>query len=332
MARTSPVASLLALLQFGTTRAWAALLLALASIACGETKNSPGLNATGGVAGTSITTGGATGAGSTGGAGQTGGVTGGTSAAGGTRALLMHADFQSRDVGAYTQAMVVGDFSGAATWNNGMDAGRSTIVDENGERFLRITYAATVYGPDAGGVQFVVPFGGTYEELYLAYRVRFAADFDFVRGGKLPGLVGGTRPTGCVQGDNGGFSARMMWRPEGVAVQYLYFPEKVNECGDDYVYRSTSGDVRFTQGQWHRVVHRLRMNTPGAHDGILQAWFDGTLVLDEQAFYYRVPGATFGIDSLYFSTFFGGSDATWAPASAQIADFDDFMLSEMALN
>ncbi len=309
-------------------------MLAFATAACDAATNPAERSAFGGSASTTELAGGATGtppAGDGGRSGSAGGgasTTGGESNGAGRPALLMRADFQNREPGLYSQAMVAGDFTGAATWNNGMDAGRSTIVDENGERFLRVTYAASVYGPDAGGVQFVVPFGKGYEELYLAYRVRFAADFDFVRGGKLPGLVGGTRPMGCVQGDNGGFSARMMWRPEGAAVQYLYFPEKVNECGDDYVYRSTSGEARFARGQWHQVVHRLRMNTPGVRDGILQAWFDHALVLDEQAFYYRVPGATFGIDSLYFSTFFGGSDSTWAPASAQVADFDDFLISE----
>jgi hypothetical protein len=119
----------------------------------------------------------------------------------------------------------------------------------------------------------------------------------------------------------------MMWRPAGAAVQYLYFPEKVNACGDDYPYLLGGANVSFGSGQWHRVQHRIRMNTPGMHDGILQAWFDGALALDNQAFIYRIESASFGIDALYFSTFFGGSDASWAPATAQIADFDDFVVS-----
>jgi hypothetical protein len=118
----------------------------------------------------------------------------------------MHADFQARVPGGYTQAMVSGDFSGVPSWNDGLDEGRAAIVDENGERFLRVTYTGAVYGPADGGVQFIVPLSGSFDELYLAYRVRFAVGFDFVRGGKLPGLVGGTHPTGCVAND-GGFSA-----------------------------------------------------------------------------------------------------------------------------
>jgi hypothetical protein len=219
------------------------------------------------------------------------------------------------------------DFSGRATWNDGLDQGRAAVVDENGARALRITYPASVYGPTDGGVQFLIPLPSVHEELYLSYRIRFAAGFDFVRGGKLPGLVGGTHPTGCVA-DPGGFSARMMWRPAGGCVQYLYYPEKVNSCGDDFAYQAGGVKLAFRPGVWHRVQHRIRMNTPGAHDGMLQAWFDGALALDEPAFLYRVATESFGIDALYFSTFFGGSDASWAPSAAQIIDFDDFVISE----
>lgn len=259
--------------------------------------------------------------------GGTGGASTSTASGGSGAQDLMHADFQARPAGLYTQEMVSQDFGGKPTWNDGLDEGRASIVDERGERFLRVTYAAGIYGPADGGVQFLVPLSGSSEELYLSYRVRFASGFDFVRGGKLPGLVGGTHPTGCVA-DAGGFSARMMWRTGGAAVQYLYFPDKVNACGDDFTYRANNADLLFKPGTWHRVLHRIRMNTPGQNNGILQAWFDGALALDNTTFNYRISGATFAIDALYFSTFFGGSDATWAPAQAQIADFDDFVVAD----
>jgi hypothetical protein len=237
---------------------------------------------------------------------------------------LFRADFQTRAAGPYAQAMVAEDFLGKATWNNGLDAGRANIVVDGAEHFLRITYAGGVYGPSDGGVQFMVPFGRSCEEAVLEYRVRFAVGFTFVRGGKLPGLVGGTAPTGCVA-DSGGFSARMMWRSGGAAVQYLYYPGKVNSCGDDFPYLIGGNAVVFQPGTWHRVRHHLRMNTPGEHDGLLSATFDDAPALDKTDFIYRAAGMTFGIDALYFSTFFGGSDGTWAPSSAQSADFDDFV-------
>jgi len=165
-----------------------------------------------------------------------------------------------------------------------------------------------------------------HKELYLSYRLRFGSGFQYVKGGKLPGLVGGTAPTDCIS-DHGGFSARGMWRPGGAAVQYLYYPDKKNRCGDDFSYVSDGRNFVFVPGKWQTIEHRIVMNTPGQRDGILQAWVDGALVLDENQFYYCAPGATFAIDALYFSTFFGGSDSTWAPATDQTVDYDDFIVS-----
>ncbi len=266
--------------------------------------------------------------GGSGGAAASGGSGGGAAASGGQGpgTELMHADFQATAPGQYTEDMVESDFGSAPPWNDGMDEGRASIVDEAGNHFLRVTYTADKYGPSDGGVQFKVALAESHEELYLSYRVRFAAGFDFVKGGKLPGLVGGTAPTGCVN-DTTGFSARMMWRSGGAAVQYMYFPEKQNACGDDYEYTPGGAAAHFEPGTWHTVEHRLVMNTPGDHDGVLQAWFDGEAALDDAAFLYRLAGATYGIDTLYFSTFFGGGDQSWAPAEAQVADFDDFIVS-----
>jgi hypothetical protein len=123
----------------------------------------------------------------------------------------------------------------------------------------------------------------------------------------------------------------MMWRTGGAVVQYLYYPEKTNDCGDDFAYRVNGQNLTFTPGKWHTVEHRIVMNRAGEHNGVLQTWFDGVLALDNQAFLYRASGATFGIDALYFSTFFGGSDSTWAPPSAQVADFDDFVVTRADL-
>ena len=55
----------------------------------------------------------------------------------------------------------------------------------------------------------------------LEYSVFFPADFDWVKGGKLPGLFGGH--TGCSGGASARdcFSTRLMWRPQGVGELYL---------------------------------------------------------------------------------------------------------------
>lgn len=56
----------------------------------------------------------------------------------------------------------------------------------------------------------------------LKYSVFFPAGFEFVKGGKLPGLYGGK--TGCTGGDLAidCFSTRLMWREAGQGELYLY--------------------------------------------------------------------------------------------------------------
>jgi hypothetical protein len=246
---------------------------------------------------------------------------------GGPRWELLRADFQGQSVGTYSQGKVASDFGSAASWSNGLNQGRAKIVQEGSNRFLRVTYPANQFGPGNGGVQFEVGLHGKHEELYLSYRVRFAPGFDFVQGGKLPGLVGGTAPTGCTTDRTGGFSARSMWRPSGSLAQYLYHPERQNRCGDDWYYKLNGSNFRFTPGQWHTIEHHIRMGTRGQQDGVMQGYIDGRLALDGRI-KWRNSGANYGIDKLFFSTFFGGSSQSWAPRSQQQADFDDFVVAD----
>lgn len=330
-------------------------LLSALALACGNegsTAKSPGAGGSGGAAvaggsggaisGGSATTAGASALAGGGGSGggnvagmagslseagtgmvPSGGSAGSAGAASGPE--LLHATFAAATPGSYAEESVEADFNGAPTWNDGLDEGRASIVEEGDERFLRVTYPANQYGPANGGVQFKVPLGGSYEELFFAYRVRFGSGFSFVKGGKLPGLVGGSSPTGCSP-DPDGFSARNMWRGGGNIVQYVYWPEQPDTCGDDLEY-DAGGDARaFTPGKWHTVEHRVRMNAVGSEDGVLEGWVDGELALSDDGRLWRNDDS-FAIDTLYFSTFFGGSDSSWAPASAQAIDFDDLIVS-----
>ncbi len=239
--------------------------------------------------------------------------------------FLFNAHFSEAELGAYAREDVLLDFGAEASWDNGLGEGRATIEEEDGNRFLRVTYVSNAFGPADGGVQFEVDLGGDYEELFFSYRVRFQPGFAFNMGGKLPGFGGGTNPTGCAP-DEGGFSARNMWRGGGAVVQYVYWPDQPNTCGDDLYYDSGGDDVLFTPGSWQTIEHRVRMNTPGQNDGVLEGWVDGQLCLSDMARQWRKTDA-FAIDLVYFSTFFGGSTQAWASPQAQYADFDDLIVS-----
>jgi hypothetical protein len=86
---------------------------------------------------------------------------------------------------------------------------------------LEVTYPAGSYSVSTGGAQLYSLWNTStpLQSMLLSYEVAFDAGFDWVRGGKLPGLKGGPDPLGCSGGNkpNGSdcFSALMMWRTNG---------------------------------------------------------------------------------------------------------------------
>jgi hypothetical protein len=83
---------------------------------------------------------------------------------------------------------------------------------------LRVTYPAGSFSGGSGGAQFVNLWNGSspLNSMVLTYELAFDQGFDWVKGGKLPGLRGGPEIDGCSGGiaSNGTncWSARLMWR------------------------------------------------------------------------------------------------------------------------
>ena len=243
--------------------------------------------------------------------------------------------FDASPLGNYTRAQAAKDFGAAPPWDDGLADGRVSVVAGDGAyagRALRVRYPAGGVGPTLGGAQFIVPLAGNHRELYCAYRIRFESGFNFVKGGKIPGLSGGNHPTGCsgVPSGSDGFTARMMWREGGAAVQYVYYPDQAEACGDDFPW-TVGGTRAFKPGKWYSLEHRILLNDGGKANGVMQAWFDGELSLDRSDVRFRSVDSV-PIDSFYFSTFFGGSSADWAPPADAFVDFDDVVVSERPIS
>ncbi|WP_205742703.1 polysaccharide lyase [Onishia niordana] len=192
---------------------------------------------------------------------------------------------------------------------------------------LRVAYPAGTSSPsDAGrgGAGFYVApqaLAGA-ERACLRYRVRFSPGFDFVKGGKLPGLYGGEAPSGGVQADGeNGFTMRFMWRRDGQGELYEYV---VNQ-DSDYGVSVGRGRWSFPSGQWVTVEQELVLNDPQQENGLARVWIDGRPVLEQRGILYRTTDAL-TIDGLMFSTFFGGHGADWRTPRDQHADFAGFRL------
>ncbi|WP_395338560.1 polysaccharide lyase [Ningiella sp. W23] len=197
---------------------------------------------------------------------------------------------------------------------------RFSIVDDPQQgQVLQTVYPAKGVGPSQSGGQFNLPIAPA-QEYTLSYKVFFEEGFEWVLGGKLPGLTsGGETYTGGVHPTEGqGWSARYMWRADGDAVIYLYSVDNKKPWGEDIAL-----NVRFEAGKWYELTQRIVLNDPYDNNAILQVWVNGEQVLDKRDFRLRIGDQGY-IDTLYFSTFHGGNKPNWAPTEDVYARFDDF--------
>lgn len=167
---------------------------------------------------------------------------------------------------------------------------------------------------------------GQLNEAYLRYWVYFPANFQFVKGGKLPGLFGGTQTSGGKIPDGAnGFSTRYMWREDGAGEVYAYLPSS-QEHGTSL----GRGDWSFPTGRWTCLVQHVRLNTPNQPDGSIDVEQDGRVVSKQRGLIFRTTDQL-RIEGLFFSSFFGGGDASWASPSDQFARFGGFDVSAQPL-
>lgn len=88
---------------------------------------------------------------------------------------------------------------------------------------LEVTYPQGSFSHGTGGTQLYSLWnttdGSKFASMVVTYEVAFDAGFNWVMGGKLPGVRGGPDPDGCSGGSaaNGSncFSSRLMWRKNG---------------------------------------------------------------------------------------------------------------------
>jgi hypothetical protein len=211
---------------------------------------------------------------------------------------------------------------------------RTRIIASDDPRFtrvLRVFYPANSAssrsavrdGTIEGGAQMYLKLAdGPADRLHLRYYVRFPEGFDFVKGGKLPGLYGGTANNGQrIPDGTNGFSTRYMWRRDGEAEVYAYLP-----TSEEHGTSLGRGSWKWTPGTWTCVEQEVRLNTPGRADGSVTVWLDGEEAERSTGLTFRTV-SSLRIEGVFFSTFFGGGDASWASPKDQYADFAAFAVS-----
>lgn len=235
------------------------------------------------------------------------------------------------------------------SYTGGLGVGRTALApnpDDATDPMLR----CLIEGGTRGHIQFNKNLNGNWNEVILEYKIRFeAADgsaMDFKRGGKLPGLAGGTGPTGGKSAADGlGFNTRFMWIEESLNSPNTRFSEYIYDMdgNGDHLYLSTDnpetarrsgGGNQWNRGEpilqgnrWYTLKQHVRMNTPNVPDGMIMCWVDDKLALSMHNVRFR---STFdvGIDTFMFSTFFGGSNTTeWQASKDTYLMFKDFKIT-----
>jgi len=214
-------------------------------------------------------------------------------------------------------------------WQDGITEGNLSVVERDDSFRLRVDYRIGQIGPEKNGAGWRFPITRR-ETAELSYTVRFGNDFDWVKGGKLPGFCGGPENVSGGRPANGtnGFSARLMWRKDGRGQAYLYHKNQPERYGDEVHFPE---DFRFPTDTDIEVRMRVTMNDFGRRNGSIRvsvrlADGDEREVVERHDLEWR-SGAAFGIDSVYFETFHGGSDKSWAPERPSFAEFGDFHIT-----
>jgi hypothetical protein len=244
--------------------------------------------------------------------------------------VIYRNDFEDDPLGTYTVANLNQDWN-HPLWENGVSEGNAEIVaTEEGGKAFRFLYPE---GTNMS-VNWHLQLSRSYEELYYAYRLRIPEEFVFNKGGKFGGFCGGTCTTGGERADGtNGWSVRTTWKGETVSrhpaeglgsiVAYVYHADQPADNGQHYYWGSIDGNWRYySMGEWDWLETRVKMNTPGQNDGIVQAWLNGELVLDIRDFKFRDVD-TFAIDTFTMMSMF----SSVASVKDEYADIDEVIIS-----
>ncbi|MBP2833221.1 T9SS type A sorting domain-containing protein [Aquimarina sp. U1-2] len=223
-----------------------------------------------------------------------------------------------------------------ANFCKGADEGRVSIETFQGQgNVLKVKYPKGKVKTNDSGMHTKVFWDNyaSFDELYFSYRVYIPRDFEFRAGAKLPGLG--------YQTNNRNMSLRLMWREDGLLEFYNHFETRpswedwtasVNwSLTDPYdeQYGPQPDQVKLKKGAWNHIEVYHKLNSPGKRNGIMRGWLNGELAINitNNEDYRQREEGDIQLNTIYWSTFFGGSSDAFKPTKDQYAYFDDVVVS-----
>ena len=189
------------------------------------------------------------------------------------------------------------------------------VVEDEGvhnSRVLMVTYVGYERGSERVTARY--PLGERGLEYTLNYDVKFDADFQFVKGGKLHGLGPDSPITGGKTMRPDSWSARVTFKEEGSVRSYLYCQNKDGQYGAG-VY---SPHFHFEKDKYYAVSLHVKLNEdPAKSDGFAHIYIDGKRIIQHDEVRFRgEDGEETLISTFIFSTFHGGHEPHWAPRNS----------------
>lgn len=225
------------------------------------------------------------------------------------------------------------------------DVDRNATSDAKG---IHLTYRKGEFASKAG-INFRAAPKGVFPctSIKMEYRVYFPADFDFVLGGKLPGIWGGEPGSSGGDWNEKGWSFRVMFRKKGEAVAYVYLStDQGSYSGDekcklvrnqgpgfDKIAHHTNGagidlwredGLKFKR-DWNDVCLEAKCNTPGVSDGIVSLTINGKTKTFSKI---RWSQEAQKIEGIAFTSWFGGGSKDYAPKTTQKATIADVRIEK----
>lgn len=194
---------------------------------------------------------------------------------------------------------------------------------------------------DSGGFKFYSqPKSFPKISTCFSYNIIFENNFNFVLGGKLPGLWIGEMGANGGNNKDDSASVRIMWRANGSSEVYLYLPLDTAQTGEFYkelkfnneygysLWKNDFGIFNISQINTIKICIKVNSFTDGKRN------FDGVIKININNIekeYNKIVWTTnenHKISGLLMNSFFGGSNSTWATPNDAYITFSNFEVSK----
>ncbi len=226
--------------------------------------------------------------------------------------------------GRYTRDRANRDFRDTGSINN-TELNRLSIT--SGKQ-LSVKLLKNSTGSNGG--QFAqIPIQRSSNSYTLRYNVKFPNNFEFGKGGKIPGLAGGRAYSGCrseeTKRNGDGWSSRVMWTDGGnnrpFFYPYVYYNGMPTRCGDSF-----NKKYYIQKNKWYTVEMFVKMNTGSSSNGVLRIKVNNQTLIQKNNMKWVTKNAGREIDKFMMGIFRGGNDSSWHVYKDTNILFDNFTL------